>query len=66
MEGIKLEIKWHKTKQIPGAGENPGCDRNSGLSNMGLNEANLKTPQTGVKVHKMKVWKCKHSQREAD
>lgn len=42
MEGIKLGIKWHKTKQIPGAEENPGCDRNSGLSIVDLTEANLK------------------------
>ena len=42
MEEIKVGIKWHKTKQIPGAEENPGCDKNSSLSNMSLNEANLK------------------------
>lgn len=61
MEGIKLGIKWHKTKQIPGAEENPGCDRNSGLSNMYLNEADLRAKCMGVKRCKMNVWGCKCS-----
>lgn len=66
MEGIKRGIKWPRTKQIPGANKNPGSDRKSGLSNMDLNEANLKAKCLGVKLHKMKVWKCKCSRREAD
>lgn len=66
MEGIKLGIKWHRTKQIPGAKENPGSERKSGLSNMDLSEANLKAQRLGVKLHKIGVWKCKCSRMEAD
>lgn len=55
MEGIKLGIKWNRTKQIPGAEENPGSERKAGLSNMDLNEANLKTKRMGVNLHKTKV-----------
>lgn len=66
MEGIKLGIKWHRTKQIPGAEENPGSGRKSGLFNMDLNEVNLKAKRMGVKLHKMEAWKCKCSRMEAD
>lgn len=40
--------KWHRTKHRAGAETNPGCDRNSGLSSMQLNEENFSWPNVWI------------------